>query len=122
MLMLTGCFYTLPFVEVKDDVAPEITITSPAEGDTLVISGPSAMAYVSAVDPDDETLACKWFVEGYEDLGAGEPIVSDEQLGCYINVSNDIDYDGRTLRCVIFDDSFESDEATWPIEVLEGGT
>lgn len=122
LLMQSGCFYTLPFVEVEDDVPPEITITSPSAGDTLVISGPTAMAFVSAVDPDDDALFCQWFIEGYQDLGAGTPISNGDQLGCYIYVNNDADYDGRTLRCIIFDDSHESDEVIWPIDVLEEGT
>lgn len=122
ILTQSGCFYTLPFIEVEDNVPPEIRITSPAAGDTLVISSTTAFAYVTAEDPDDDTLLCKWFVDGYEDLGSGKPIIDEDLPGCYINVNNDPLYDGRTLRCIIYDAAFDSDEITWPIDVLQEGT
>ena len=122
-LILTqgGCFYTLPFVEIEDNVPPTITISSPAAGEPLVISSSAAMAWVAATDPDDSTLSCQWFVDGYKDLGAGIPIVDDDLPGCYIYVENDPDFDGRTLRCIILDASAAFDEIRWPIDVLEEG-
>lgn len=122
ILTQSGCFYTLPFIEIEDNVRPEIVISSPAAGDTLVISSSTAMAWVAAADPDDASLRCQWFVDGFKDLGAGIPIVDDELPGCYIYVENDPDFDGRTLRCIIFDASQASDEIRWPIDVLEDGT
>ena len=118
LLLQSGCFFFLPITRAEN-VPPQIIHSSPGDGETLVIDLPEVVAFVEAEDDDGDSLFCEWSIDFIGELGPGTPLLNPDLQGCALTLDQDPEYDGRTLTCQVFDPSKDSDEISWPIEVVE---
>lgn len=119
----SGCYFTFPLVEVEGNVAPVIETARPAEGVELELAGASLDVFVVVLDEDP--ITCTWAIDG-DERGNGLPL-SSGAVGCkYTLVPGDISNSGsfdtavpHTLYVLVQDPEGLSDDASWPIVVLE---
>lgn len=116
-LASSGCFFFLPLEIEEDNVAPEIIISVPDDGDTLVMDRDPWLPYIIAEDEDGDPLVCEWYVDSFGQVGAGDAAVSDGRYGCTLSLQRLAGYDGHTLSVYVFDPTNDFDGRSWPIEV-----
>ena len=108
-------------IEEQSNVAPTILQSSPDQGDTLVIDLDQFLAFVRVTDENDQdSLTYVWSIEP----GGGtisHVLMSDENGSqSVVTLEKKSEYDGRILRCTVYDGYGESATRQWDIEV-EGG-
>lgn len=113
---LSGCYYTAPFIRVEDNVPPTIKASSPAAGEMILVTLPTAEVFVVAEDEDGDAIFCDWYMDLVGDLGPGLPLQNEQLKGCRFKLAQDSDYDQRTLHCAVWD-SQDFTEISWPVSV-----
>ena len=115
-----GCFFWLPFVPEAQNVAPTIERSDPPPGTPVVMNTETVVVFVVVEDDNDpESLEYIWTVEGLGEQGVAQPINTGTVYGSRLTLQRNEVYDGRTLRCWVYDSFGESDDRDWIISVPE---
>lgn len=115
-LSASGCFFFLPLTPEEDNVAPEILISVPDEGEDLILDRDPWLAYVIADDEDGDPLVCEWVVDGFGSVGSGDAAVNQGRYGCTLSLPRNPDYDGHTLTVYVIDPYNDFAERSWAID------
>ncbi len=118
-ILASGCFFYLPLVEERMNQAPVIVSTNPEAGDTIVLSTETTLVWVLVDDEDDDPseLTYLWTMDGEWEMGPVTIINDDPVFGSVLELSREEQYDGRQLRCRVYDSGGGSTEVSWPVEV-----
>jgi len=101
-------------------VAPEIYASNPSAGEVLVLDRPT-VAFVFVADEDDslDSLEYLWWIEG-----AGTILSHDilpNSAGSSVTLAVDSALHDQTLRVRVADETNDSVELSWPVQVVQEG-
>jgi len=116
---MPGCFFWLPFQEIKPNEPPQIEYSSPEVSDIFRIdTKEGGVAWVSVYDPDeDDVMEYLWTISGLGPQGSAQTFVSGNYQGSSIQLPQDSQFDTRVLTCTVYDTQGASDRRSWTIEV-----
>lgn len=117
---LVGCPFVLDFIEVEQNVAPQITQSSPGLDQPLEFSTEQYTAFVVVRDPDDTDLQFVWSIEPSKGVQSDAvPIRSGDLLGSQLTIIRDVELDEQRLVVTVYDPAGATDRREWDIVVPE---
>lgn len=117
---LTGCPFVLDFIEVEQNVPPEIINSSPGEGEDLVFATSEYKAFVIVRDDTVDQLDFFWTIE--PDLGIqpnAVPVPGGENMASQLTLTRDEALNGKELVVTVYDPQGATAERAWTIVVPE---
>ena len=116
LLWSSGCYYFGPLPQVKKNEAPVIIDQNPPSQTPLILKDRSVQVFVIARDEDGVNF--QWSRSDGTLLGNAQQVNAETS---FVEISPDpnINLDGQSLRCTIYDGAVPPASVilTWPLEV-----
>lgn len=116
VLWSSGCYYFGPLPQVKKNEAPVIIDQNPPSETPLILKDRTVQVFVIARDEDGVTF--QWSRSDGTLLGNAQQVNAETSF-VEIAPDPDVNLDGQSLRCTIYDGAVPPASVilTWPLEV-----